>query len=105
MNNNINVEKVETKTQFLDNLENTILYSGVSFYSNTESGKERLEIAKTIMEQLKRKRIMTVNDLQASNKRLNECSLQRISGILKGLEDNGNVKRDIINKSSFFSIN
>ena len=99
------MENIMTKSQFIDNLETTMLYSGISLYPTTESGKEKIEFAKIIMEELKRKGTMTVDDLQMSNKKLNECSLQKISAILKSLVDNGNVKKEMMYKKSYFSIN
>lgn len=97
---------IATKSQFKNALEYTIMYPGISLHIlQTESGKERIEIAEMIMEELKRKKsLRTVSDLQISNERLREYSNQKISAILKALVNNGNVESTNIDKKTYFSI-
>lgn len=99
------MENIMTKSQFKDNLELSIMYSGAFSYPSTETVKERIRIAKMLIEELKRKKsLRTVQDLQISNEELCEYSNQKISAILTALARNGNIEKKTINKTAYFSI-
>ena len=96
---------IMTKYQFMDNLELSIMYSGVSLYPTTKFGKKEIEIAQMLMEELERKEsLITVQDLRISNEKLCEFPNQKITAILNGLVKTGNVEKKTINKNVYFSI-
>ena len=90
------IEKIKTKTQFIEELENSLLSS---LYGDAVFVKERAETAKVIIDELKKNnKEMTITDLKNSNSILDECSNQRLSTILKTLADNGMVNKEITEK-------